>query len=335
MATARARFMAMACIAGYAQIHNAWSAPGLNLATDPAVARRVADTPTATAVARIPLRYGMAADRQISDGSRPVVIEGVATTLRKRLRAEREIDMRVGGGYGRYAPLQPVLPVIEADERTNAIIIRDSLSELAADAELVKAIDVKRDTLQIDVHAIDIDRPAFARIARDWAGEDADVSAGSSVLHWHSAVLEDGGKDLLERLANEDNARPVIERALSAISGSTASIERSRYEGKGLDPSLSDGGVAQTWRLTVRPINVDEQGQARVRLNVVGNALERAQATLADGQAMTVWFGLDLNDPGLARIRIFVLAPRRERITTKETNEASSTLERTDAGREQ
>jgi hypothetical protein len=81
----------------------------------------------------------------------------------------------------------------------------------------------------------------------------------------------------------------------------------------------------QTWRLTIRPVVVSERGVSRIDLSVVGEASERAEATLADGQALALWFGMDLDDPALARIRLFILAPREGRDNAiDEANDASS-----------
>ena len=309
MATMRARWMAMACIAGSTQVHQALGAPAVNVPKTFAALGARPEQRAMTEVARIPLRLAVAADRAVNDGSHSVVIDGLATTLRKRILAKRGIGATVGAGR---ADDEPTLPIVEADPRTNSIILRDRVEELAADVELAKALDVKRETLQIDVHAIDIDRVSFARIAKDWGGAYAESDSSPSDTRWHSAVLDDRGHALLARLASEDNARPVIEQALTAINRSTASIERSRYAREASSQQPGETWSVQTWRLTIRPIVVSEHGLARVDLSVVGQADERAQATLADGQALALWFGLDLDDPALARIRLFVFAPRAE-----------------------
>lgn len=259
----------------------------------------------ATSVVRFPLRYAMAADRIVNDGSRPVVIEGAASTLRQLIATKQERHPSLGAKFIEY---EPALPIIEADERTNSIIVRDATDALDADSALVKAIDVRRDTLQIDIHAVDIDRPSFARIAKAWAGDDAQASKTSSASDWHTAVLDDRGQDVLAQLANEGNARPVIEQALSALSGSTASIERTRYAREGFGESPAKRWNVQTWRMTLRPTRVIAQSQSRVELSVVGDASQRAQATLTDGQALVLWFGMDWDDPALSRIRVFVFA---------------------------
>jgi hypothetical protein len=299
--------MALACIAGYTQMHHALGATGTSSVKTYTSAGARPEQRVVTAVARIPLRFAAAADRTVNDGSHSIVIDGLATTLRKRIVAERAIGTVAGDGPGRT---EPALPIVEADERTNSILVRDTVSELAADVELAQALDVKRDTLQIDVHAIDIDRPSFARIAKDWAGNDADVEASSADTRWHTAILDDHGQAVLARLADEDNARPVIEQALTTISRSTASIERTHYTREALGQRAGETWSVQTWRLTVRPVVVVQRGVSHIDLSVVGDASEHAQATLADGQALALWFGLDLDDPALARIRLFILAPR-------------------------
>lgn len=310
MATARARLMALACIAGYTQMHQALAATGANLPRSYNAMGARSEQRVVTAVARIPLRFAVAADRTVNDGSHAVAIEGLATTLRKRIRANRRSAIVAGA---ERADIDPTLPIVEADARTNSIIVRDTVNELAADVGLAQALDVKRDTLQIDVHAIDIDRPSFARIAKDWAGVDAVADASSSDTQWHTAILDDHGQAVLARLAQEDNARPVLEQALTAISRSTASIERSHYSREAPSQRVAETWSVQTWRLTIRPVVVAERGVSHIDLSVVGEANERAQATLADGQALALWFGLDLDDPALARIRLFILAPREGR----------------------
>lgn len=322
MATVRARWVAFACIAGSTQMHPALGAPAANMPrTFPTLGART-EQRVITAVARIPLRLAVAADRTVNDGSHSIVIEGLATTLRKRILAKRGIGTTV------RADEESLLPIVEADQRTNSIIVRDAVEDLAADVELAKTLDVKRDTLQIDVHAIDIDRASFARIAKDWAGAFTESDSSLSDTHWHTAILGGGGQAVLARLATEDNARPVIEQALTAINRSTASIERSRYVRDAPSQQAGETWSVQTWRLTIRPVIVADHGVSHIDLSVVGQADERAQATLADGQALALWFGLDLDDPALARIRLFVLAPRPERNgEINAANDASSTSE--------
>jgi hypothetical protein len=322
MATTRARLMALACIAGYTQMHQALAATGANSPRTYSPMGASSEQRVITAVARIPLRFAVAADRTVNDGSHAVVIEGLAATLRKRVRAKRRNAIVVDA---ERADIDSTLPIVEADARTNSIIVRDTVNELAADVELAQALDVKRDTLQIDVHAIDIDRPAFARIAKDWAGVAAVADASPSDTQWHTAILDDHGRAVLARLAEEDNARPVIEQALTAISRSTASIERSHYVREASGQRAAETWSVQTWRLTIRPVVVSERGVSRIDLSVVGETSERAEATLADGQALALWFGMDLDDPALARIRLFILAPREGRDNAiDEANDASS-----------
>jgi type III secretion protein C len=71
---------------------------------------------------------------------------------------------------GVYSPLNPVR--IQADSRLNAIIVRDVAERMSAYEELVKALDVEPQLLEIEAAIIDIDTTRARDLGVNWRFDD-------------------------------------------------------------------------------------------------------------------------------------------------------------------
>lgn len=67
------------------------------------------------------------------------------------------------------------LPVIEADPRTNAVLIRDLPQRLAQYQPLIDRLDIKPKLIEIEAHIIEIDDNALKQIGVDWRAHNSHV----------------------------------------------------------------------------------------------------------------------------------------------------------------
>ncbi|MGF6851337.1 type III secretion system outer membrane ring subunit SctC [Paraburkholderia sp. CI3] len=73
------------------------------------------------------------------------------------------------------------LPVIEADPRTNSILVRDLPERMESHQELISHLDIKPKLIEIEAHIIDINDSALAQLGIDWRAHNshADLQIGN------------------------------------------------------------------------------------------------------------------------------------------------------------
>ena len=67
------------------------------------------------------------------------------------------------------------LPVIEADPRTNSVLIRDVPQRLSQYQDLIDRLDVKPKLIEIEAHIIEVDDNALKQIGVDWRAHNSHV----------------------------------------------------------------------------------------------------------------------------------------------------------------
>jgi type III secretion protein C len=75
------------------------------------------------------------------------------------------------------------LPVIEADSRTNSVLIRDLPQRLSQYQTLIEQLDVKPKLVEIEAHIIEIDDNALKQIGVDWRAHNShvDLQTGNGI----------------------------------------------------------------------------------------------------------------------------------------------------------
>lgn len=73
------------------------------------------------------------------------------------------------------------LPVIQADQRTNSVLIRDTPDRMFQYPELIERLDVKPRLIEIEAHVLEIDDGALAQLGVDWTAHSShiDIQTGS------------------------------------------------------------------------------------------------------------------------------------------------------------
>lgn len=83
-----------------------------------------------------------------------------------------------GGGSIAYIPGDnQAFPVIQADPRTNSILIRDLSDRVASYGSLIEQLDVKPRLIEIDASIIEIDSDALEQLGVDWRVHNSHLDA--------------------------------------------------------------------------------------------------------------------------------------------------------------
>lgn len=86
-----------------------------------------------------------------------------------------------GSGGGAAGGGGDDLPVIQADQRTNSVLIRDTPDRMFQYPELIERLDVKPRLIEIEAHLLEIDDGALAQLGVDWTAHSShlDIETGN------------------------------------------------------------------------------------------------------------------------------------------------------------
>lgn len=83
------------------------------------------------------------------------------------------------GGESNVRPPVPLLrPVVQADSRLNALIIKDLPQHMAAYEELIKLLDVPTRLIEIEAVIVDVNSSNVAELGIDWGARAGNVAGG-------------------------------------------------------------------------------------------------------------------------------------------------------------
>ncbi|OAJ61452.1 EscC/YscC/HrcC family type III secretion system outer membrane ring protein [Paraburkholderia ginsengiterrae] len=198
------------------------------------------------------------------------------------------------------------LPVIEADPRTNSVLIRDLPQRLAQYQSLIDRLDVKPKLIEIEAHIIEIDDNALKQIGVDWRAHSShlDFQTGNGNTQQNSyngninpifgtstladgttvidttpagasltAVLGNAGRYLLARVnaLQETNLAKIDASPKVATLNNVEAVmdQKTRFFVRVSGYTSADlYSVSTGVSLRVLPLVVDENGQTQIKLNV-------------------------------------------------------------------
>ncbi|MEW6343408.1 MAG: hypothetical protein AB1704_22335 [Pseudomonadota bacterium] len=170
----------------------------------------------ATSVRIVGLRYGTAADRVAQTNDRTSPVEGVASEARRLLDPpdNRQVDV---------VEYEAPLPVIAADARTNAVLIRDRPQRLDADAQVVAVLDSNAPLVKLDVLIADVQSAALPQLPLGNARAGPSGGAGGQVR-----VDADGEalRGQLRQMETSHTAHICTENELATIDHVAAALEQ-------------------------------------------------------------------------------------------------------------
>ncbi len=197
------------------------------------------------------------------------------------------------------------LPVIEADQRTNSVLIRDLPERMGQYQTLISRLDVKPQLIEIEAHIIEIDDGALQQLGIDWTAHNShvDVESGTGTLPQNtytgtlsptfntttlndgstvaatplgismSAVLGDAGRYLMARISalqQDSQARIEANPKIVTLDNIEAVMDNKTQFFVPVSGYTSADlySVSTGVSLRVLPMVVDERGQTLIKLDV-------------------------------------------------------------------
>lgn len=169
-----------------------------------------------------PLHYASVADRQIKYRDKTLLVPGVANILnellgRKNNRTAKGIQQdgssQLSGGssaledqsdslFSRFMQGQGAAhqndefsddaalnPLVSADIRNNALLVRDDPKRREQYRALISQIDIPQKLVEIDALIVDVDRRALSSLGANLGATFGNVTAGSSILQGSSTLF--------------------------------------------------------------------------------------------------------------------------------------------------
>lgn len=205
------------------------------------------------------------------------------------------------------------LPVIEADQRTNSVLIRDLPDRMSQYDVLIKRLDVKPRLIEIEAHILEVDDGALRQLGIDWTAHNShvDLQTGTGTLPQNTyngtlnpsfnttalnngssvsatpvglsltAVLGDAGRYLMTRISalqQANEARIVESPKVVTLDNIEAVMDNKTQFFVPVSGYTSADlySVSTGVSLRVLPMVVDEQGKTLIKLDV---AIQDGQLT--------------------------------------------------------
>ncbi|RZF23506.1 EscC/YscC/HrcC family type III secretion system outer membrane ring protein [Paraburkholderia sp. UYCP14C] len=245
-----------------------------------------------------PLPAGFAANGGVAPGLGGL-LNGMAAGGGPGMQSIGSSDLGEGGGRGdTSASSSPTLPVIEADSRTNSVLIRDVPQRLAQYQSLVDKLDVRPSMIEIEAHIIEIDDDALEQVGVDWRTQNShiDIQTGNGTTQQNgyngnidppfgaqalldgtggslTAVLGNAGRYLLARVnaLQKSNLAKIDARPKVATLNNVEAVmdQKTRFFVRVAGYSSADlYSVSSGVSLRVLPLVVEENGRTDIKLNV-------------------------------------------------------------------
>jgi type III secretion protein C len=193
----------------------------------------------------------------------------------------QDMGVSTSAGTGAVPKSAASLPVIQADEQTNTVLIRDLPDRIGEYQQLVDKLDVKRQVIEIEAHIIEINDNALKQLGVDWHVQSGNVSltsvnsaglANAPGANF-SAVLGNNGSYFLanisalesQSLAKIDSSPKVA--TLDNVEATMDSKTRFFIPVQGYT-SGDLYSVSVGTSLRVMPMIVNEGGQTQIKLRV-------------------------------------------------------------------
>jgi len=211
-----------------------------------------------------------------------------------------------GGGNAAAGPSSDeALPVIEADQRTNSVLIRDVPDRMGQYGELIGRLDVKPRLIEIEAHILEVDDGALRQLGVDWTAHNShvDLQTGTGASHQNtyngalsptfnttsladgsavsatplglslSAVLGDAGRYLMARISalqQENEARIEASPKVVTLDNIEALMDNKTQFLVPVSGYTSADlySVSAGVSLRVLPMVVEEQGKTMIKLDV-------------------------------------------------------------------
>ena len=123
--------------------------------------------------------------KQKSGGYTPIANQ-VTTVNKDNIPSESEVGQ--AGSDGRNS-----MPLIQADARTNSIIIKDKQSNFKVYENLLKSLDVPTSVVQVDVYTISVNQSKLNQLGSSWGAAFGNIGGGFNTAGLNQAFAFIGG----------------------------------------------------------------------------------------------------------------------------------------------
>ena len=258
-----------------------------------------------------PLRYTWADDVNfnVSSPESALTIRGVATLLEDIMNGSSTAKTREAGTTNAISSLEwqqssMIRPMIRAENRLNAVVVRDVSSRMEMYGNLIKELDVPQKLVEIDITVVELSR----KDALDWQ-----LSLAGSTRHGHSDI--GAGQNAANLFSPGNVAGKGLAGALTHIHSSyslAASLTALRDKGRARS-------ISRTSLLTVNNLAAEMTDKQTYHAKVVGTevaALEEVSAgtklqvkprilpSISTNIPNQVWLSLELDDGGFESITV-------------------------------
>lgn len=187
---------------------------------------------------------------------------------------------------GRHEDPADELPVIQADPRINAVLIRDIPSRMRQYESLIKTLDVRPQMIEIEARIIEISTDEVERLGVDWrGGTQPTADAGNSISRLSQVrnfvsgggvvktVLSNAGLNLVERLtalASQGKANVTASPSVLTLNNLEARMDNleSFYVRVAGHQNAELFNISTGVTLRVTPMIVSKGSQRRIKLDV-------------------------------------------------------------------
>ncbi|HYD63749.1 MAG TPA: type III secretion system outer membrane ring subunit SctC [Noviherbaspirillum sp.] len=178
------------------------------------------------------------------------------------------------------------LPIIEADSRLNAVLVRDIPARMKQYEELIKTLDVRPPMIEIEARIIEIASDAAQNLGVDWRlNHTPTPNAGNSLQRLSNvrefmagggafkAVLQNAGLNLLERislLAQQGKANVISSPSVLTLNNLEARMDNQEtfYVRVAGYQSAELFNISTGVTLHVTPLIVEEGAEKKIKLDV-------------------------------------------------------------------
>lgn len=261
-----------------------------------------------------PLRYTWADDVSFraSSPESTLTLKGVASLLREMMNGDsaskRVRDTAATNGQQQAGATVPAVEnftaSISAENRLNAVVVRDSVSRMPMYEKLIRQLDVPQKLVEIDVTVVELSK----KDALDWQ-----LSVSATTSHGHSDVGAGG---------NAGNLFSPAAIAGKGLAGALTHIHSSYALGASLTALKEKGkarSISRTSLLTVNNLAAEMTDMQTYHARVVGTevaTLEEVSAgtklqvkprilpSVSSNVADQVWLSLELDDGGFETVTV-------------------------------
>ncbi|MGF6292652.1 type III secretion system outer membrane ring subunit SctC [Paraburkholderia youngii] len=245
-----------------------------------------------------PLPGGNAASGGVEPGLGGL-LNGLAAGGGPGMQSTGSSNVGDGGARGdTSASSSQTLPVIEADPRTNSVLIRDVPQRLAQYQSLIDTLDVRPRLIEIEAHIISIEDDALEQLGVDWRAQNShiDIQTGNGTTQQNgynanidplvgtqplrdvaggafTVVLGNAGRYLLARVnaLQQSNLAKIDASPKVATLNNVEAVmdQKTRFFVRVAGYASADMySVSSGVSLRVLPLVVEENGRTDIKLNV-------------------------------------------------------------------